>query len=79
MYVVLFMQGGGSFKLGPVVLNQQAKIVVFVILAAGLLYLTNAIAILGSWAAFSVILSMAHAGARISAKEPDFETPADQV
>ena len=78
-YVYMFLQHPKSLKVGPVVLSESIKVVVFGVLCAGMLYLTNAIAIVGSWAAFSVVVSLAHAGARVSAEDPDFDTPAEQV
>lgn len=77
VYIYAFLQHPGSLKLGPIVLHLQAKRISFALFTFIVLYLTNAVAILGSWALFSIILSIVHAGARISVKEPDFETAVD--
>lgn len=78
-YVALFLQRPGPLRLGPLVLKENVKVAAYAGVALVLLYVTDAVGILGSWAAFSMVLSLAHAGARVSVKEPDFETPADQV
>lgn len=75
LYVIFFLQNPEQLKVGPLSIPANAKIVVFGAITALLLYLTNAVAILGSWALFSIILSLLHAGGRVSAKEPDFESP----
>lgn len=75
LYVFLFLQNAGPVAVGPVTLSPIAKKVAFAVIAVILLYLTNAVAILGSWALFGIILSLAHAAARVSVKEPDFDSP----
>jgi hypothetical protein len=77
LYVFLFLQNPGPVRLGPISLTMQTKRIAFGALSFVILYITNAVAILGSWALFSVILSLVHAGARVSVKEPDFETAVD--
>lgn len=79
LYVYMFLQHPGDVKIGPVKLQQQTKLVVYLFASCILLYLTNAIAIIGSWAVFSIILSICHAAFRVSIKEPDFESPIDSV
>jgi PRA1 family protein 1 len=74
LYVFMFLQNPGSVRIGPLSLTVQTKRFAFGAAAFFILYLTNAVAILGSWALFSVILSLVHAGARVSVKEPDFES-----
>lgn len=79
LYVFMFLQSRDALKVGPVVLTSNAKKVVFAVVAFCLLYLTNAIGILGSWALFGMFLSLIHAGCRVSAKEPDFDSPVNSV
>lgn len=79
LYVYMFLQNQDTLKLGPVKLAQNAKKVLFAVIAFCLLYLTNAIGIIGSWALFGIFLSLIHAGCRVSAKEPDFDSPVNSV
>lgn len=78
-YVWLFLSNPDAVRLGPLLVPSKAKLPVFAVFAAAALYLSNAVATLGSWALFGVLLSFAHAGARVSAKEPDFESPVEPV
>jgi hypothetical protein len=75
MYHLCIMQNAGTFTLGPVSLRPQGKKVAFAVATVIFLWITDAIAILGSWAMFSIILSIVHAGARVSVSEADFESP----
>lgn len=79
LYVYMFLQNHETLKLGPVKLSQNAKKVLFAVIAFCLLYLTNAIGIIGSWALFGIFLAILHAGCRVSAKEPDFDSPVNSV
>lgn len=79
LYVWLFLSNPDAVRLGPVNVSPTAKLPVFGFAALTILYLSNAVAALGSWALFAVLVSFAHAGARVSAKEPDFESPVDSV
>lgn len=79
LYVFMFLQNPDNLKVGPIRLTSNTKRFAFVGIAFILLYLTNAIGILGSWALFGVILSLIHAACRVSAKEPDFESPVNSV
>lgn len=73
-YVFLFLHNPGSVRLGPVVLDARMKKAVFGVIAALFLWATAALSILGTWAFFSAGISVVHAGARVSVKEPDFES-----
>jgi hypothetical protein len=75
LYHVCIMQNAGTFNFGPLALKPQAKKVVFAVATVFLLWLTNAVSILGTWAMFSILLSIVHAGARVSVGEADFESP----
>lgn len=79
LYVFMFLQNQDTLKVGPVQLSPSAKKAAFAAIAFALLYLTNAIGIIGSWALFGIFLSLIHAGCRVSAKEPDFESPVNSV
>lgn len=79
LYVYMFLQHHDVLKLGPVLLNANAKKATFALIALSLLYVTNAIRIIGSWALFAIILSLIHAACRVSAKEPDFDSPVNTV
>lgn len=79
LYIWLFLTNAEHVQLGPSNVPAKAKLPVFSLLAAFILYMSNAVAALGSWALFAVLFSFAHAGARISAKEPDFESPVEPV
>jgi len=79
LYIWLFLTNAENVQLGPLALPKHAKVPAFSILAALVLYISNAVSALGSWALFAVLFSFAHAGARISAKEPDFESPVEPV
>lgn len=79
LYVWLFLTQPDAVALGPVVVPAKFKLPVFGVVAICLLWITNAISALGSWALFGVFLSFIHAGARVSAKEPDFESPVETV
>lgn len=79
VYVVAFLQQPDAVRVGPVELSKAAKTALFGVLAFVLLYLTNAIGIIGSWALFGIFLSLLHAACRVSAKEPDFESPVNAV
>lgn len=74
LYVYMFLQHPASVTIGPVVLPPQPKRIAFGIASVLCLYITDAVTILGSWALFSIIISIVHAGARVSVQEPDFET-----
>lgn len=79
LYVWFFLSNPDAARIGPISLPAKAKLPVFAFFALFVLYMTNAINALGSWALFAVLLSFAHAGARVSAKEPDFESPVEPV
>lgn len=79
LYVFMFLQHPDTLKVGPLQLSANPKMAMFAIIAFSLLYLTNAIGIIGSWALFGVFLSLLHAGCRVSAKEPDFDSPVNSV
>lgn len=79
LYIYMFLQNQDVVTIGPLRLSSNMKKVVFAILSFILLYLTNAIGIIGSWALFGVIVSIIHAACRVSAKEPDFESPVNTV
>ncbi len=79
LYVWLFLSNPDAVRLGPLNVPPKAKFPVFGFCALTILYLSNAVSALGSWALFAVLVSFAHAAARISAKEPDFESPVDSV
>lgn len=79
LYVFMFLQNPDTLSVGPVKLSAKPKIAAFALIAFILLYLTNAIGIIGSWALFGVFLSLIHAGCRVSAKEPDFDSPVTSV
>ena len=79
LYIVLFLQNQDDARLGPVAIPTKMKKPLFAVTSVVLLYLTNAVGIVGSWALFSIILSLLHAGGRVSVKEPDFESPVDAV
>lgn len=79
LYVVMFLQHPEAIKVGPVRMPKNVKIGVFAVVAFVLLYFTNAIGIIGSWALFGMLLSVLHASCRVSAKEPDFESPVNTV
>lgn len=79
VYFWLFVTNTEGARLGPLAIPKGAKLPLFGVFALAILYLTNAVAALGSWALFAVLCSFAHAGARVSAKEPDFESPVEPV
>lgn len=73
-YAYLFLQNPGAVRIGPVQLTVQTKKVFFGVFTAAFLYITSALSILGTWAFFSAAISIVHAAARVSVKEPDFES-----
>lgn len=79
LYVVMFLQHPETIKVGPVRMSNNVKMGVFALIAFALLYLTNAIGTIGSWALFGILLSVLHASCRVSAKEPDFDSPVNSV
>lgn len=79
VYVVAFLQHPEAMQVGPVKVSKNVKTALFAVVAFGLLYVTNAIGIIGSWALFGIFLSLLHAACRVSAKEPDFESPVNAV
>eukprot|EP00737_Agarophyton_chilense_P002872 gb/GEZJ01003306.1/.p2 GENE.gb/GEZJ01003306.1/~~gb/GEZJ01003306.1/.p2 ORF type:complete len:209 (-),score=28.50 gb/GEZJ01003306.1/:1907-2533(-) len=79
LYVFLFLHNADTVRIGPLQLTANSKKIAFAALSLLLLYVTNAIGIIGSWALFGVILSLIHAACRVSAKEPDFESPVQSV
>lgn len=79
MYIYMFLQNQDSLKVGPVKMSKNVKTGVFGGISFILLYLTNAIGIIVSWALFGIFLSLLHAGCRVSAKEPDFDSPVNTV
>lgn len=75
LYVYMFVQNPGVVKVGSLQLKSNGKLAVFAMVAFVVLYVTNAVGIIGSWALFGVIVSILHAACRKSVKEPDFESP----
>lgn len=75
LYVYMFVHNPGVVQVGPLQLKSNGKLGLFGVVAFAVLYVTNAIGIIGSWALFGVIVSILHAACRKSVKEPDFESP----
>jgi ribose/xylose/arabinose/galactoside ABC-type transport system permease subunit len=74
VYMYLFLQNPTNLRLGPFLLTVRTKRAVFGLTTGLFLWMTSALSILGTWAFFSAAISIVHAGARISVKEPDFES-----
>lgn len=79
LYVFLFLQNAEFVSIGPLRLAANGRLALFAVVSFVLLYATNAIGIIGSWALFGVIVSLIHAACRTSAKEPDFDSPVNSV
>lgn len=79
LYVYMFLQHTDAIALGAVTLSVKAKKGVFATTGLALVYATNAVGIIGSWALFAVFVSLIHAGCRVSVKEPDFDSPVNAV
>lgn len=78
LYVALFMQQGmGVGMIAPLrgPHRHNARVVTFAGVTFATLYVTDAVGIIGSWMVLAGVMSVVHAACRVSAKEPDFESP----
>lgn len=78
LYAALFMQHQQQLRwLGPLrgPNRHNVRVATFGITAFVALYVTDAVGIIGSWMVLAGVMSVVHAACRVSAKEPDFESP----
>lgn len=79
LYVFLFLNQADSNEISLAGLRvkggHKVKVGLYAVIAFVLLYLSDAVGVIGSWTLFGVLLSFVHAAFRISVKEPDFECP----
>lgn len=77
LYFALFMQQPQGMMIAPLrgPHRHNARVMTFVGVTFVTLYVTDAVGIIGSWMVLAGVMSVAHAMCRVSAKEPDFESP----